>query len=33
VKRQYERGGVTANAKDAIDRALDTLQEKLARRG
>ncbi|PKQ06691.1 MAG: hypothetical protein CVT72_05810 [Alphaproteobacteria bacterium HGW-Alphaproteobacteria-11] len=32
VKRQYERGGVTANAKDAIDRALDALQEKLARR-
>jgi len=29
VKRQYERGGVTANAKDAIDRALDALQEKL----
>ncbi|MBX3492273.1 MAG: hypothetical protein KF899_04895 [Parvibaculum sp.] len=32
VKRQYERGGVTASAKDAIDRALDALQEKLARR-
>lgn len=31
VKRQYERGGVTANAKDAIDRALDALQAKLGR--
>ena len=25
---EYERGGVTAQAKQAIDRALDTLQEK-----
>ena len=33
VKRQYERGGVTANAKDAIDRALDAVHDKLRRRG
>lgn len=26
VKRQYERGGITANAKDAIDRALDNIE-------
>ncbi|MAU59718.1 hypothetical protein [Parvibaculum sp.] len=32
VKRQYERGGVTANAKDAIDRALDAVHEKLRKR-
>ena len=25
---EYKRGGVTAQAKQAIDRALDTLQEK-----
>lgn len=29
VKRQYERGGLTASAKDTIDRALDSLHEKL----
>ena len=29
VKRQYERGGVTASAKDAIDRALDAVHDKL----
>lgn len=33
VKRQYERGGVTASAKDAIDRALDAVHEKLRGRG
>ncbi|MCF8470577.1 MAG: hypothetical protein K9G30_07315 [Parvibaculum sp.] len=32
VKRQYERGGLTANAKDAIDRALDAVHNKLHRR-
>lgn len=31
VKRQYERGGLTANAKDAIDRALDAVHDKLRR--
>lgn len=31
VKRQYERGGVTASAKDAIDRALDAVHDKLRR--
>ncbi|MEQ8267345.1 MAG: hypothetical protein RH982_09115 [Parvibaculum sp.] len=29
VKRQYERGGLTASAKDAIDRALDAVHQKL----
>ncbi|ABS63814.1 hypothetical protein Plav_2200 [Parvibaculum lavamentivorans DS-1] len=29
VKRQYERGGLTASAKEAIDRALDAVHEKL----
>ena len=33
VKRQYERGGLTASAKDAIDRALDAVHEKLRGRG
>lgn len=32
VKRQYERGGVTAGAKEAIDRALDAVHDKLRRR-
>lgn len=31
VKRQYERGGMTASAKDAIDRALDAVHAKLQR--
>lgn len=29
---EYERGGVTTQAKQAIDRALDTLQEKPTKR-
>ncbi|MFN4354702.1 hypothetical protein [Parvibaculum sp.] len=33
VKRQYERGGMTASAKDAIDRALDAVHAKLRRGG
>ncbi|MDX5366848.1 MAG: hypothetical protein LPK88_10435 [Alphaproteobacteria bacterium] len=33
VKRQYERGGMTASAKDAIDRAIDTVHAKLRRDG
>lgn len=33
VKRQYERGGLTASAKDAIDRALDAVHDKLRARG
>lgn len=32
VKRQYERGGLTASAKDTIDRALDAVHRKLRRR-
>lgn len=28
VRREYERGGITASAKDAVDRALDRLQER-----
>ena len=31
VKRQYKRGGVTASAKDAIDRALDAVQARVRR--
>jgi hypothetical protein len=31
VKRQYERGGMTASAKDAIDRALDAVHAKVRR--
>ena len=31
VKRQYEKGGMTANAKSAIDKALDALQKKTRR--
>ncbi|GAK45899.1 conserved protein [Tepidicaulis marinus] len=31
VKRQYEKGGITANAKSAIDKALDALQKKTRR--
>ena len=29
VKRQYERGGLTASAKEAIDRALDSVHARL----
>ncbi|MBO6633633.1 hypothetical protein [Parvibaculum sp.] len=29
VKRQYERGGLTASAKEAIDRALDSVHTRL----
>lgn len=28
VVQEYERGGITASAKDAVDRALDAIQEK-----
>lgn len=28
VVQEYERGGITASAKDAVDRALDGLQKK-----
>lgn len=28
---QYERGGITASAKDKIDRALDAIQDKVRR--
>jgi len=28
VMQEYERGGITASAKDAVDRALDGLQKK-----
>jgi len=31
VVQEYERGGITASAKDAVDRALDALQEKRPR--
>ena len=29
VKRQYERGGLTASAKEAIDRALDSVHARV----
>lgn len=29
VRRQYERGGLTASAKEAIDRALDSVHSRL----
>lgn len=28
VRQEYERGGITTSAKDAVDRALDSLQKK-----
>lgn len=31
VKRQYQRGGMTASAKDAIDRALDAVHARIRR--
>jgi len=31
VVQEYERGGITASAKDAVDRALDAIQEKRPR--
>ena len=29
VRRDYEKGGVTASAKDGIDKALDAIQDRL----
>jgi hypothetical protein len=28
VRQEYDRGGITASAKNAVDRALDNLQKK-----